>query len=191
MEWEWFKAGVIKVATWGGAILATWGANYARKRWKPFYKNLVAFIGLANRVISLEKTQAKQKQELEVIDNLLLAKLKIDEKPMFLNDNKGNLVFVNNSWLKVLGYSDPEDAYGEGYLLAIPEADRERVHRQAQRYAASPSPFSGVVTFINISTEAEVKTFCRTELVFDNNGNFFKTIGRLDILSITPKINLP
>jgi hypothetical protein len=69
-----------------------------------------------------------------------------------------------------------------GYLLAIPEADRIKIEAQGEWLTQHPSPFSGEITFRHIHTGKLIKTYCRTEIVYDYENNFHQTVGRLDII---------
>lgn len=181
MEWDW-KAEIYTAGKWLGAFVVTWGFNQVRKKWKPFYANLKKFIRQTERVDALEIITKKNATEIEVINNTILGIFDLENYPIFINDNDGELVFVNSQWLKTLGFSDPNDALGSGFMIAIPELDRDRIESQARRLQKNPSPFRGVVNFIHTQTGAPIKMFCRTEVIFDYSNNYIKTIGRLDVI---------
>lgn len=172
MKWEWaadtFKALIV--------IAATWLANYFRKKTIPFITAVGRIIKVSDRVDLLEL-------ELSIIGNRQMAVIHADPNPVFIVNEKTDLVYANPAWVAMTGFSDAKDAYGKGYLKAIPPEDREMVEKDGERFAEHPSSYEGEVTFRNIKTKLIIKTLCRSELVHDKDGKLVQTIGRLQIIN--------
>ena len=104
-----------------------------------------------------------------------------DLTPMFTLDANENLTFVNAAWLKLTGFNNPEDAYGIGWLRAIPEDERKKLMDIREQQRQSPFAFYDTVIFKNIMTGELVKTTCKTTLVKDAKGQVIEKIGSLQV----------
>jgi len=113
---------------------------------------------------------------------LLQSVIHIMPYPMYIMDIKGDLEYVNPAWCEVTGFRDPEDAYGMGFMRAIPDADAEMMMRRNEQFIKHPSNFEGVVNLRHIYTGEEFKANCRTELIYSKDKKVIKTIGILDII---------
>jgi PAS domain S-box-containing protein len=172
MKWEWaadtFKALIL--------VAATWAANYARKKFIPFLKAIKRIVKVSDRVDALEV-------EVSIIESRLRAALHTDPNPAFIVDAKTDLIYANPAWGEMTGFSNIQDAYGKGYLKAIPPEDRDSIERDGERFAEHPSSYEGDVRFRHIKTKQIISTIVRSELVYDKNGELIQTIGRIKILT--------
>ncbi|HYG62341.1 MAG TPA: PAS domain S-box protein, partial [Thermoanaerobaculia bacterium] len=78
---------------------------------------------------------------------------------IFLTDPKGNYLFVNQCWCEMAGLS-PEEAHGEGWVLALHPDDKDRVTQEWYAAAGAGLPFAseyrfrtpaGKVTWLEVS----------------------------------------
>lgn len=79
------------------------------------------------------------RQYLETIKQLVESQIRLDrfnratrrlvtsmEVPYWECDSKGSLIYVNGSWLEMFGLT-PKEAYGEGWLQAVPESEQQHL----------------------------------------------------------------
>ena len=129
----------------------------------------------ANKVNGLEVEQ-------HYISQLLQSFIHVMPYPMYIMDIKGDLEYVNPAWCTVTGFRDPEDAYGMGFMRAIPDRHVELMMKRNEQFVKHPSNFEGVVTMQHIYTLDEFTANCRTELIYLKDKKVFKTIGILEII---------
>jgi PAS domain-containing protein len=171
MAWDWkedsFKGAIGIVVAWAGA--------YTAKRFRPSIKYVKAWFKMKDSVTKLEYNHA-------ILNNSFKALLQIDRHPIFIVNNKNEVVFVNAAWMEMTGMRDSKDALGFGWLQAIPEKDRDRILEQGERIQEHPSNFAGHVEFQNVQTGTPTNTWCRSVPVFDDENKFDSIIGRLYIV---------
>ena len=111
------------------------------------------------------------------------AAMYIDPQPMFKTDLSGRLIFVNAAWLDMIGCGDEEEVMGFGYLVAVPDENKDLVEKTSRRFSESPAPFHGDFTYQHLKTKQLIYTNVRTQLIKDGKGNFIGTIGTVKILN--------
>lgn len=120
---------------------------------------------------------------IKMADNLAVymsereAELYIDPKPIFKTDKTGALVFVNAAWLELVGCNDEDEVIGFGYMVAIPENDKDMVEKQNVRFSKSPAPFHGEFTYQHMKSKEPIKTIMRTQLIKNRNNEYIGAIG--------------
>lgn len=143
-------------------------------------ENEVRFNGgkykLVDAVKDILNNQAVQSSERE-------AAMYIDPQPMFKTDTAGRVTFVNAAWLDMVGCTDEEEVMGFGFLIVVPEENRDLVEKTAERFAKSPAPFHGRFVYKNLQTGKLVQTNVRTQLIRDQKNNFVGTLGTVTILN--------
>lgn len=149
---------------------------------KWLLKQRKPFVKWFNGLMVINNELAKVKAELHLEKSLRQSFFKIHKSPLFINDANMELEWVNAAWLEMTGFRDPEDAYGLGFLRAIPESDHEKMKRRGRMMIDHPSVYLGEITFINIDTGKTIKTLCRADPVFDEEGKLLKVLGMLVIL---------
>lgn len=124
-----------------------------------------------------------------LMDNQSTIKMKVraqmntDSSPSFVIDKKGDLVYVNDAWLSLTGFQKAEQAYGIGWLKAIPEEDQKTLIDEHEQQLSYPSDFFGKVRFKNIQTGFCVDTICRVTCVkSEHSGELIEKIGQLQII---------
>lgn len=171
MSWDWaidsFKAGIL--------VLLTWGTNYLRKKALPFLKEFRRFLKLTEIVDRIDN-------EVGVLKSKQMASLHTDVHPIFIMNNEGEMIYANPAWCDMTGFTNVKDAYGKGYLKAIPPEDIEMIEKQNERLVEHPSSYEGEIRFRHIKTKEIINTICRSELVHGRNEVLVETVGRLFIL---------
>ena len=169
MAWlqEGIKAGIISIVT--AAVIYFW------KNARQLYKKAQKIIDSADKLDLLE-------MEVGVLKSKQMADFHTDVTPVFINNTKGELIYANRAWADLLGWKSVKDAYGKGYLKAVPPQDIEEMERQSQRLVDHPSSFDGEVRLMHRITKEYIYAICRTELIHDNKGNLVETIGRLYVI---------
>ena len=175
MTWDW------AIDTFKGLIVAgvTWTVIYLRKQAKPLIKSLRKFSKLVELTDEL-------KSKIAVLESKQVAAWDILKDPLYTVNIKGEVDYANTSWAKMGGLSDPRDGFGFGYMQMIPDEDKDRVEKLAERITEHPSPFEGIIRFYNKQTGKIIITECRTALVYDLEKKVIGTIGRLYIISEEP-----
>ena len=183
-----FKSGILLVLGWAGKELV--------KKIKPTWKSIKKFgthgdelILLRAEIDTIKKLTIEKgvqiDQHLFVIDSTIEALIKTSTDPMYLLDEKGYLIMVNNAWLKITGFSDPKDSYGRNYMQAIVASDRQEMKELADMRAISDAPAEGEVSFKHLMTGQITHVSFRSEkITLDIAGKVFRFIGRLKILEI-------
>ena len=183
MDWKAVQkeiaSGVIPMLV--GALII-WGARVFIKRLKPTISALRKIVNISDTAQKIDKELQQAISKGHENHNFIIGVMKISKTPMFLNDENGELIDVNNSWLKLVGCSDVSDVLDKGYLQVIHEDDLEDIEILAERLKSHPSPYSVKVRFRNMQTGNIINTECRSEPIFKDNGELAYTIGRLDIL---------
>lgn len=177
MGWKWdtqttFTALLIAgLGTCGGYIFKQIAPGY--KSWKKFLKKL-------HRVEDLDLMETR----LEILENTFVAWYDILEDPIYKTSPSGEVTYVNAAWLEMTGITDSKNAFGFGYMAAIPDEDFAKIERLHDLHQAHPSSFRGNVRFKNVQTGEIITTRCKAALVYDFKDNLIETIGRIYILKI-------
>jgi len=186
-NWETWQGWIIDGFKALIGIMLLWVGKWLKKNSSPYLKSVKSFFKMDVRLIELE-LKIKQIEETKIINtNRSFAFLRTLVIPYFITDGEGNLTFANDAWLKMTGFNDLGDALGGGYLQAIPKENRKAMMEERDDFFKHPAPYQAIVYFENIQTQNLVKTSCRSDLVYDHAGKLAEVIGRLEILSITPK----
>jgi PAS domain S-box-containing protein len=104
----------------------------------------------------------------------------IDSNPIYIADKEGNWNFVNASLLEMLGYHDPKDIYGIGWMKAIPDEDIDKVEKEYIRDKSNQSPSFGQMRFKDGKGNL-VLVNRRTTLIYVNN-KLEEIMGTLTII---------
>lgn len=154
-------------------VIAFLGSAFV-KRFKPSLKGAKRMYGVIDEVDVLKK-------EVGVLKDLIQKILYTAPDPIFKVNNKGEVIFVNPAWLQMTGVRTEKDAFGFGFMKAIPEDDRDAMVDQSEMLTKHPSAFEGEIRFQHLVTDDIILTICRSEPVF-YNGEHIETIGRLTII---------
>lgn len=154
-------------------VIAFFGSIFVKKI-KPMWKELRRISKLTDGVDDLVKKS-------DIAEKRLRAVLYSSSDPIFINNNEGEVVFVNPAWLALTGMKTEKDAYGFGYMAVIPEDDRDDRERDNKRLVDHPSSFEGEIRFQHFITKEIIVTMCRSEPV-EYDGELVETIGRLTII---------
>lgn len=170
MAFEW------KDDLWKPALAAVlgWVSTKAGKKIVPFAKEVWKLKDVNKELAELKKQIYLHKEEMSAL-------LHIMKMPMFVNNEKMELVWVNAAWLEMTGFRDPEDALGFGYLRAVPERYHSQYEAISEQMKRHPFNFTGTVVMRNVETKQEITCFCRTKDISDENGNLVKVLGILII----------
>ncbi|HUS00697.1 MAG TPA: PAS domain-containing protein [Chitinophagaceae bacterium] len=107
--------------------------------------------------------------------------LYLDDTPTFKCDMEGNCFFVNVAWLQLLGFNDPEEAYGMGWLRAIHPPDKEKVRKDFQDAIKSETQFVSEINKMNIATKSVIPVKMMTKIVRDDNDEAVEIVGQLKL----------
>ncbi len=176
---DWIEKG--KEAAYLGA-LALFG-TWVTKKAKPFSKQVVKLSNLSDRVdkleIELRATVAKLETRIAVEENMVRAMLDNSKTAAFTMDKDFELNYVNSAWLERLGFTNDEEAFGIGFLKAIPEAYMEKMERQMRNSKEHPGRFSEKVCFKHLKTGEEFWMFCMSTPIYDYKDSVHGTLGFL------------
>jgi len=163
---------ILKLAITGICI---WIGNYIRKNAIPITKQLVVIYKIVTRVDTLES-------QMFIHANRHEAWMDVSVSPIFIMDNKGNMIYANAAWGELTGFDNIEDAYAMGWVEAIQEEHMERIERINERLVEHPSSWDGEVPMKNKKTNARFIVRCRTQLLKDKSGNITGALGRLNVI---------
>ena len=122
---------------------------------------------------------------MDVSENLFYALLEIDDRAIFVNDDKGELIYVNTSWLNITGMPNVDSAKGHGYMAIIPAEDKEAMQRLQETYQKHPTTrFDGNIRFKKYKTNVITEYYCKSLPITDYKNIVKKTIGRIYIIDI-------
>ena len=71
---------------------------------------------------------------------------KISPVGIFQAGSDGNCIYVNSRWCEITGLA-PEQAYEQGWIVALHPEDRSRVHDEWYRAAKENTPFQAKYRF--------------------------------------------
>lgn len=169
-------------------ICIIYGSKWVWKNALPYIKNIKAVFKINSRITILESKVKDSENCIHILNDKFLAFLRTSENPYFITNNKGELIFANDTWLKSFGFHDMDDAKGIGYLQAIPKEAREAMIKENENFLKHPGNYQGDVTFEHLEDASLIYARCRGYAFYNNNGEFEAIIGRLKILSILPKM---
>lgn len=109
------------------------------------------------------------------------AMLYLDDVPTFKCDMDGNCFFVNAAWLQLLGFNNPEDAYGEGWLRTLAAPEKEKVRKEFQDAIKSETQYVSEVNKMNISNKSVIPVKMVTRIVRDEKEEPIEIVGQLKI----------
>lgn len=170
------KAGIISVIT--AFVIYLW------KKAKPISREIIRIIKCPDLVEKLEKEVAVLKKEVSVLRSKQMAGFHTDPVPTFICNTKGELIYANPAWVKLTGYSNPENAYGFRFFDVIYHEDLLRIQKISEELIGHPAPYEGLVRLVNKITKEVIQTFCTSELIYsdEQHKELIETIGRLQIL---------
>lgn len=179
MEWT---IDVIKVLRWafgiaGGSLLV-----YYRKK-----ITLESFFLWVKNAWSISSTLKSILNRVTILENTNTAAMNVDRHPIFIVDNNQNLIYANTALAVLIGFTDVRDAYGQGYMVAIPDEDIEKVDRLNKRMKEHESSYSGEFIFCHVQTKEPIITNCRSEIIRNIDGKLEKTLGRLYVVDFVNK----
>ena len=150
---------------------------YFKKDISPFLKKIYGKT-LRNKIDELGI-------RMDVSENLFYALLEIDDRAIFVNDENGEVVYVNLSWLNLTGMPNMESAIGYGYMAVIPKEDKQIIEQQQQAHLKHPKTrFDGNIRFQKYKTNIITEYYCKSLPITDYKNNVKKTIGRIYIIDI-------
>ena len=161
------------------AILGT----FLAKKFRPFTKWAAVMYNLSNRVNLLEKELRENVEKLEtriaVDENMIRSLLDNSKTASFMLDKDFELNYVNSAWIERLGFTNDEEAFGVGFLKAIPETNMPKIERQMKNLREHPGRFSEPVHFRHVKTGVEFCMFCMSTPIYDYKGKVHGTLGFL------------
>lgn len=169
MEWNaeiWKELIAVSI---GGCVV------YFKKDILPFFKKLYGKT-LRNRIEDLVL-------RMDISENLFYALLEIDDRAIFLSDEKMEVTYVNQAWLDLTGMPSVESAKGSGYMAVIPKADKELMEKMNESHKKHQATrFDGNIRFQKYKTNTIMEYYCKSLPITDYKNNVKKTIGRIYII---------
>lgn len=181
MEWTFGEGSVLRLALIGAV---GWIANYIRPKIVPWMKERLRTWKNTERIDALEAEIKVIRVRLHIAESKQMAALHTAPDPIFIMNPGGELVYANPAWGLMTGFTNIEDAYGKGYMQAIPPHDRDEIEKQNERLVEHPGSFEGEIRFRHLRTKDIINTICRSEPVHDDKEKVIETIGRLYIVTI-------
>jgi len=176
MEIAWLITG-LKTAIGAGLTLLV---NHYRK---PAIVWIRGAIKLNEKVAALEKENEETKIELSIAKSRDEVSWKTDDSPVFRTNMQGELIYVNQAWLDLLEYTNPEHAYGVRFLDVIHHDDKERVLLIMDDMKNHPTSFADYIAYQTRITRKKLIMLVVSEIIKDKNGKMIEVFGRLH----TPK----
>ncbi len=156
---------------------------WVAKKFKPFTKWASSMYKLSDRIDVLEKELRATVQKLEtriaVDENMIKALLDNSKTAAFMLDKDFELNYVNSAWMERLGFVNDEEAFGIGFLKAIPESHIAKMERQMKNSKEHPGRFSEIVHFMHVKSGVEFSMFCMSTPIYDYMGHVHGTLGFL------------
>lgn len=171
MEFDW-KADLFKFLM--GSVL---GGGMLR-----IYVKSKPTIELWRRVIKSPDRLDKVENDVYVNMKRRIAYYDLDDRPIFILNQKREVIYVNYCWLTTFGFSDSKQSLGTGYLRAIPNSDHVNIRNKSKELVGNEGSFDEPITFQHIGTKELIYTNCRSEPIFDLHGILVETIGFLTII---------
>jgi PAS domain S-box-containing protein len=172
---DWKEKGIEATYLGGLAVAGAW----ILKKIKPFSKEIIKLSKLSDRVDIIEERINTQDRRISVDENYMNAIFDNSLTAIFRLDHNFELVYVNTAWVELAGFSSDEEAYGVGFLKAIPDRFKAAMRDQMESSKKHPSRFSEKIPFRNIKTKIEFEMLCRSTPVYDNKNIVCGTLGFL------------
>ena len=153
----------------------------------PKYKKFKEFFHSVDRILQLQLDVDLIEEENFILRATLVSVVKTAIYPMYMMDKQNNLILVNDAWLQITGFNNPENAYSTGYFKAIHPDSLKEIHDIADERMGASTPISGEVKFRNLITHDVTQCEYRTEVIKNSKGEIINYIGSLKIISITNK----
>src|SRR5690349_260940 len=96
------------------------------------YKKVVPIWKYAQKVVKAVDQIDDAHRDIQIIKNTIRAAFHTDKNPVFILNSKGAVIYVNPAWLEMTGFIDTKDAYGFGYMMAIPLEDQPTMERYSR-----------------------------------------------------------
>jgi PAS domain-containing protein len=154
---------------------------------KPRYKKFKEFSHSVDRILQLQLDVDLIEEENFILRSTLVSVVKTAIYPMYMLDKNNDLILVNDAWLQVTGFNNPENAYATGYFKAIHPDDLKEMHEIADERKGASTPASGNVKFKNLITHNITQWEYRTEAIKNSKGEIINYIGSLKTILITLK----
>ncbi len=103
--------------------------------------------------------------------------------PVYLMDMDGGLEWVNPAWCELVGFNDPDDAYGNGWMRTVPDEGLEQMRQRNEDFVKHPSNSSGEIIMMHIHSKEKFTAKFRNELLYDEHKKPFKSLGILRDIS--------
>jgi PAS domain-containing protein len=175
---EWIWKGLMAFLVW---ISGKVSAEYVWPMFKRWIKKKFSNKSIEN----LKEELSAVKSENYIINATLDAFFRIHKTALFVNNADMELIWVNRSWLDLTGFRDAEEAYGFGYLRAIPKEHHKSMREQAEQMKKHPSIYEDSVIFINVEDKRKIQTIVRAIPICNENNELVKVLG---IVIITEKM---
>jgi PAS domain S-box-containing protein len=151
---------------------------------KGFFKNSTHISTLQASVKDNTKRIEELNTQIYIANAVQMALAYCAPDAIFVNNEKGEVIFVNPAWLSMTGMPTAKDAYGFGYLRVIHKESLDFVKENTKSLIEHPGSFDNYIIFQHYHTRAKITTLCRSEPIFDDKGVLQKTIGRLTVISV-------
>lgn len=197
MDWQALKKELWESVTFSSVTKAMWGgagtliAIYGKTKGKELIKKTKSFFHTGGDILSLQDNIKQNSKKIADLENDIyianakqMALVYCAPDAVFVNNNKGEVIFVNPAWLDLTGMPTAKDAYVYGYMRVIHKENIDWVKENNKSLAEHPSSFDNYIIFQHYKTRAKITTLCRSEPIFDNKGVVQETIGRLTVISI-------
>lgn len=164
---EWVWKGLMGVLVWvSGKVSAEYLWPKFKKWTKEFFSNK-----------KLQDELKEIKEDSYITKETLDAFFRIHKLPLFVNNAQMELEWVNRSWLDLTGFRDAEEAYGFGYLRAIPKEHHAEMMSQAEQMKKHPSIYEDSVIFKNLDSGEKIQTIVRAIPICNKNDELVKVLG--------------
>ncbi|MDB5210206.1 MAG: hypothetical protein JWQ30_1033 [Sediminibacterium sp.] len=142
---------------------------------------------LRDQVTKLDVAIQSVDRKVDMNNNVINTAFYLQSTPMFKADADGEITFVNKAWLLLAGFTDPKEAFGNGWKKAIHPDDVVRFMADWKDAIESESQFSISCRYKNRITQLDTPVSCRTALIRNEKKEVILIIGFLDILSSNQK----
>ena len=129
--------------------ICIWVFGKITKYVNPKIKKLIQITHSVDRILKLETDVDLIEEENFILRAILISIVKTAIYPMYMLDENSDLILVNDAWLKITGYNNPEDAYGSGYISSICEEDKDEMEDIARQRLHHAFASHGKVGFVN------------------------------------------
>lgn len=170
-----------------------WIGNYYRKKLNPFIKAFKDIMNGASEIMLLKIKDAAHdadmvmlrtafEDEIFVLRGTIDAILHTDPHPNCRLNTERDLVYCNPAYLLMVDADNERDLLGKGYMKLIPKEDKEEIRELSDTLRKTPSSDCRKIRFIK-EDGTIVITLCRSEPIFNKQGQVIKVIVRFKILN--------